>query len=136
MGPTLPQRHDCTGQQGATPMQFGSAIKGVISLIIFFYAVLTKSSRKYYTFHKRKIEIQENAFFPSANELDLRPRWGLVKLWKGEATLIKIISLVFYLFFKIFLSYDSFYFKDYFICLAAAGLNCSAKDLLSGLQHA
>ena len=46
MGPTLPQRHDCTGQQGATPMQFGSAIKGVISLIIFFYAVLTKSSRK------------------------------------------------------------------------------------------
>ena len=59
-----------------------------------------------------------------------------MKLWKGEATLIKIISLVFYLFFKIFLSYDSFYFKDYFICLAAAGLNCSAKDLLSGLQHA
>ena len=80
MGPTLPQRHDCTGQQGATPMQFGSAIKGVISLIIFFYAVLTKSSRKYYTFHKRKIEIQENAFFPSANELALRPRWGLVQL--------------------------------------------------------
>ena len=118
------------------PMQFGSAIKGLISLIIFFYAVLTKSSRKYYTFYKRKIEIQENAFFPSASELDLRPRWGLVKLWKGEATLIKIISLVFYLLKKFFLSSDSFYFKKYFICLAAAGLNCSTKDLLSGLQHA
>ena len=92
------------------PMQFGSAIKGLISLIIFFYAVLTKSSREFYTFYKRKIEIQENTFFPSASELDLRPRWGLMKLWKGEATLIKIINPVFYLFLKNFLSSDSFYF--------------------------
>ena len=37
-------------------------------------------SREFYTFYKRKIEIQENTFFPSASELDLRPRWGLMKL--------------------------------------------------------